>query len=403
MKHKTLVVVLALIFLEWLDFTLYLYLAKSVFASRFFPPNGSGLFLSFALFAAAYLARPLGGWVFGKSADRSGRRTPLILSAALMGGSTIGIAVLPGYDVLGTGATWLLLMLRLGQGLALGGEVNNSGMFIVEHQSKNPLVAGSFVAASGALGMFAGGATAALLQMIQIDWLWRVIFVLVGFTSLWVCRLRKKLQESPEFTPDQTRFRHILKEEWRGLLNIALLGAFVSVTVYISNAFWVSYASDQGFWSPANCAWAGSISQLGSALLALPIARYCAPDKVNLLVRTSMITAFIGIPLLFLFTTLASIPGVLIGLGFYIVTNGILCSGLYYFLYLQLPARYRCRGVSTIWALAASIGAISLPIAEQAYIHQMPWFAPLSVNCIALIGLLFLCRKPLKPLQTYPA
>lgn len=386
---------LALVFLEWLDFSLYLYLAKSVFAQRFFPPSSYNLMLSFALFAAAFLARPLGGWIFGKSADSSGRRTPLILSAALMGTATMGIALLPDYNTIGIAATWGLLLLRIGQGLALGGELNNSAMFLVEHHAKNPLVTGSFVAACGAGGMFLGGSTAAVLQMVQIDWLWRVIFLLVGFASLWVCRLRKKLQESPEFIADHTDVKQIIKEEWPGIINIALLAVFVSVTVYICNAYWVSYATDQGFWSPVTCAWTGSIAQLLSALLALPIARYCPPSQVLHLLRRSLIMAFIGAPILFAFTSSAWIAGIFAGLGCYILANALICSSMFYFLYLQLPAQYRCRGVSTVWALAATVGAICLPLAEQANLHQMPWLAPGFVCIGAALAYLFMFRGPL--------
>ncbi|MBL7481275.1 MFS transporter [Legionella bononiensis] len=392
MNRKALLVVIALVFLEWLDFSLYLYLAKSVFAKNFFPPSNYSLMLSFALFATAFLARPLGGWLFGRSADGYGRRTPLIFSAALMGMATIGIALLPGYEVIGISATWGLLLLRIAQGLALGGEINNSAMFLVEHQSHKPLIAGSFVAASGAAGMFLGGATAALVQSAPIDGLWRVIFVLVGLLSLWVCSLRKKLTESPEFIANKSPIRQIIREEWPGIINISIMGAFVSVTVYICNAFWVSYATDQGIGSPVVCAWAGSIAQLMSALLALPIARYTPPTKVLFLLRNSMIAAFFGAPVLFMFTASGSVTGVLLGLVFYVMANGLLCSALYYFLYLQLPAQYRCRGVSTVWAISASLGAISLPAAEQAHIHHMTWLAPLWVSFIALMGYLILSR-----------
>ena len=257
MNRKALLVVIALVFLEWLDFSLYLYLAKSVFASHFFPKSNYSLMLSFALFATAFLARPLGGWIFGRSADSNGRRTPLIVSAGMMGTATIAIALLPDFSIIGLGATWGLLILRITQGLALGGEMNNSAMFLVEHQSRTPLITGSFVAAAGAAGMFVGGATAALLQTVQIDWLWRVIFILVGTLSLWVCSLRKKLHESPEFTSNKASLRQIIQEKSSGIINIAVLGAFVSITVYICNAFWVSYATDLGYWSPVTCAWAG--------------------------------------------------------------------------------------------------------------------------------------------------
>lgn len=387
MNKKALLVVVALVFLEWLDFSLYLYLAKSVFADRFFPASSHNLVLSFALFATAFLARPLGGWIFGRSADSQGRRTPLIVSAGMMGVATIAIALLPDYNSIGIAATWGLLILRIAQGLALGGEINNSAMFLVEHQAHNPLVAGSMIAASGAAGMFVGGSTAALLQMVHVDWLWRVIFASVGIISLWVCSLRKKLQESPEFSANHSNIKQIISEEWRGLFRIAIVGMFVSVTVYVCNAYWVSYATDLGLWSPAGCAWAGSVSQMLSSLLALLIARLVSPTRVSFLLRSSMAVACAGAPLLFLSTAILSVPGVILGLGFYVLTNALLCSALYYFLYLQLPAKYRCRGVSTVWALAASVGAISLPLVEQANINHWPWFAPCWVSAIALLSL----------------
>lgn len=393
MNKKASLVVVALVFLEWLDFSLYLYLAKSIFANQFFPPSKYSLMLSFALFAVGFLARPLGGWFFGKSADRNGRKSPLILSAALMGLATMGIALLPGFATIGIYATWGLLLLRIAQGLALGGEMNNSAMFMVEHQSSNPLIAGSWVAAGGAAGMFLGGATAALLQTIEIDGLWRMVFFIVGLFSLWVCSLRKKIEESPEFFPNQASIKQILKEEFSGLINIAILGTFVSVTVYICNVFWVSYAADSGVWSSKGCAWAGSIAQLLSALIAIPIAGYASPDKVRHLLLYSMASAFIGAPVLFLFTANGYMAGILAGLAFYILANGLLCSALYYYLYLQLPAKYRCRGVSTVWAIAASIGAISLPLAQQAHLNHMAWLAPCWVSFIACAASVVLIRQ----------
>lgn len=144
-------------FFEWLDFSLYLYLARSVFAKEFFPASNYSLMLSFALFAAAYFARPLGGWLFGRAADLNGRRHPMLLSAALMGMATLGICLLPNYQQIGLAATWGLLLLRIAQALALGGEINTSAMFLVEHYRRKPLIAGGLVAVSSALGMFMGG------------------------------------------------------------------------------------------------------------------------------------------------------------------------------------------------------------------------------------------------------
>jgi MFS transporter, MHS family, proline/betaine transporter len=396
MNRKTLLTVLAIIFLEWLDFSLYLYLAKSVFATHFFPPSSYSLTLSFALFAAAFLARPLGGWFFGRAADFSGRRIPLMISAALMGISTAGIALLPEYSSVGIWATGGLLVFRIGQGLALGGELNNSAMFLMEHRQQSPLKTGSLVASCGAAGMFVGGVAAALIQTIQVEGLWRIIFLLVGLLSLWVSSLRKKLQESPEFVSNNTPIKQVIREAWGGIVNIALLGAFVGVTVYLCNAYWVSYAIDKQVWNAANCAFAGSIAQLCSALLAYPIARANTPQNTIRLIRCSMLLAVITAPILFFFTMYTWIPGILLGLGLYIITNAFLCAGMYYFLYLQIPAMYRCRVVSTVWALSASLGAISLPLAEAASQHDMDWFAPMWICTIALIAYAILSRGSLK-------
>lgn len=394
MKAKSLGLVLALIFLEWLDFSLYLYLAKAVFARDFFPSSSYSLMLSFALFTAAYFARPVGGWLFGREADLHGRRKPMVFSAALMGLATLGICLLPDYACWGIGATWCLLFLRIAQGLALGGEINTSAMFLVEHHPRNPLIAGSLVAASGALGMFMGGAIAALLQYSEaLSWSWRPVFAVVGLLSLWVCRLRKQLLESPEFLPQShSQAKLNWRLHWRGLRNIAVIAAFVSVTVYLCNAYWVSFAIDQQLWSKTGCAWVGSLAQLASALLAVLIASYAKPAQACRLLQASMLLIIPVAPLLFYCTLHHLQSGVLLAVSGYALANALLCASLYYFLYLQLPAQYRCRGVSIIWALAASVGTLGLPLAEQAVHLGLLWLPGFLVAAMAMLSLALLAN-----------
>lgn len=393
MKRTALILVLALVFLEWLDFSLYLYLAKSVFSLVFFPSSSYSLMLTFALFAAAYLARPLGGWIFGRRADLTGRRKPMLLSAGLMGLATLGICILPGYAQIGAWSTWGLLCLRALQGLALGGEINTSAMFMVEHHPKTPLIAGSLVAASSALGMFLGGAIAAILQYDLMPGAWRVVFAMVGFCSLIVCCLRKNLEESPEFKPASA---HVMTE-WRahkdGIFNIAIVAAFISVTVYLCNIYWVSFAIDQGFASRTFCAWTGAFAQLFAALLAILIAYYARPFQTFGLIIASMVLISIVAPCLFYFTTHHLMFETLIMIVGYAVANAMFSSCLYYFLYTQLPSQYRCSGVSTVWAIAASLGAISLPLASQGVSLGARCFPGLLVTLIALMGLYFLLRN----------
>jgi len=388
MKRSGLLLVLTIIFLEWLDFSLYLYLAKAVFSIDFFPKSSHSLALAFALFATGYLARPVGGWLFGRAADLNGRRNPMVYSAGLMGLATLGICMLPGFEQIGVVATWALLGLRIAQGLALGGEMNTSAMFLVEHHPRSPLIAGSLAASSGALGMFIGGVLAALIQYQTTPWAWRIVFAGMGGVSLWVCHLRKQLRESPEFNPHPPpAAQNSWKLHWRGMLNIATIGAYVSVTVYLCNVFWLSFAIDRHLWSSVQCAWVGSFAQCASVLFALPIACLAKPAWSSRLLQASMLVISIAAPALFYFTAKNMVGGVLVSLLAYALTNGLICSSLFYFLYQQLPSHYRCRGVSTIWAIAASLGAIALPVAEQVVTAAgVFWFPGMLVTVMALMS-----------------
>lgn len=317
----------------------------------------------------------------------------MVFSAALMGFATLGICLLPTYAQIGLLAPWGLLVLRIAQGLALGGEINTSAMFLVEHHPKRQLMAGSLVAASGALGMFLGAALATLLQYLNILWAWRLIFAAVALVSLGVCRLRKRLRESPEFQKENKPVRALWRTHWRGLLNIAILGAYVSVMVYICNVFWVSFAIDKQLWTKTQCAWTGSLAQLLSALFAIPIAYFSQPSQAYRLMRASMIIISLAAPCLFFFTRIYLSQAVLLSVLGYALANALACSALYYLLYLQLPAQYRCRGVSTVWALAASLGAVSLPLAEQAVKLGASLLPGILVSSVAILSLLFLGSK----------
>ena len=398
MKRLALCTALALIFLEWLDFTLYLYLAKSVFAKEFFPHSSKGLMLSFILFAIAYCARPVGGWLFGGHADKMGRKKPMMWSAALMGIATLGMCVLPTYNHIGLFATFGLLTCRVLQSLALGGEINTAAMFIVEHTPyRNALFAGSLVAASGAAGMFLGGLISSLLQASQAP-TWRQVFFLVGLVSLLVCFLRKSLTESPEFERSAL-FKMTWEQHHQGLINIALVAAFVSMTVYICNVFWVSCAIDAHIWRPIICTSIGALTQLSAAILAIILASIISVRQVNLVIRSSMLAVMITGPVLFFSTFYHYYIGIVLGLLGYVVSNGLICTALFYFLYLQLPAHHRCQGVSVVWALAASIGTLSLPLAELAVKHHQLWWPGLSLSLMGLLGLMLLkpTHIPMKP------
>jgi len=121
--------------IEWYDYFIYSTAAALVFGSQFFSPlsPASGTLASFATLGVGFLARPVGGLVWGHFGDRLGRKAMLVASLLLMGLATVGVGLLPTYDRIGVLAPVLLLVLRLLQGLSAGGEWGGAALLAVEH------------------------------------------------------------------------------------------------------------------------------------------------------------------------------------------------------------------------------------------------------------------------------
>ncbi|WP_369807091.1 MFS transporter [Ancylobacter radicis] len=184
--------------LEWYDFAAYGFLA-TIFAKNFFPESDAfvGLIAAFGVFAASFLMRPVGGVVFGHIGDRYGRRRALLISAALMTCSTVAIGLLPTYALAGAAAPVLLLMLRLLQGLSIGGEYTTSAIYLAENAKpeRRGLIT-SFAGCGASAGTLLGSGAAAVTAMLMssddlIAWGWRIPFlagVLLGGFTLYLRR-----------------------------------------------------------------------------------------------------------------------------------------------------------------------------------------------------------------------
>ncbi|WP_309237997.1 MFS transporter [Streptomyces albidus (ex Kaewkla and Franco 2022)] len=192
---------------EWYDFFLYSTAAGLVFGELFFPTtNGTvGTMLAFATFAVGFLARPVGGLLFGHIGDRIGRKRTLAFTMSLMGVSTALIGVLPTYEQVGILAPALLLVLRIAQGVALGGEWAGAVLLAVEHGPYGRKGRfGSYPQIGLALGLALGTGAFALLSNVLseeafLGYGWRAAFlvslvlVAVGLT------VRLKIDETPAF------------------------------------------------------------------------------------------------------------------------------------------------------------------------------------------------------------
>lgn len=192
--------------IEWYDW--YVYAAFSIyFASVFFPSgNATAQLLNTAgIFAVGFLMRPLGGWLFGRYADRFGRRASLTLSVTLMGIGSLGIAVLPGYAQIGALAPVLLLVARLLQGLSLGGEYGTSATYLSEVATPHRRgFYSSFQYVTLTSGQLLALGVQIILQQVLAPeqmhaWGWRIAFVIGAAAAVTVMWLRRTMDESENY------------------------------------------------------------------------------------------------------------------------------------------------------------------------------------------------------------
>jgi len=193
--------------LEFYDFVIYVYFARSI-GQLFFPADMPGWLTdlqTYGIFAAGYLARPLGGIVMAHFGDRLGRKRMFTLSVFLMAVPTMLVGLLPTYALLGYGAPVLLLLMRVLQGAAIGGEVPGAWVFVSEHVPNKHV--------GLACGMLTGGLTSGILlgsiaattvnvnlpPQEVLSFGWRIPFLLGGLLGLLAVYLRSYLEETPVF------------------------------------------------------------------------------------------------------------------------------------------------------------------------------------------------------------
>jgi MFS family permease len=191
---------------EWYDFYLYGTLA-AVIGKKFFTaldPNSQMIF-SLLAFAAGFIVRPFGALVFGRLGDMIGRKYTFLVTIVLMGGSTFIVGCLPGYEMIGIAAPILLIILRMLQGLALGGEYGGAATYVAEHSPPNRRgFFTSWIQTTATLGLFLSllvilGARTAVGEEQFADWGWRIPFwvsALLLIISVWI---RMSMNESPAF------------------------------------------------------------------------------------------------------------------------------------------------------------------------------------------------------------
>lgn len=199
--------------IEWYDFFLYGVVAGIVFNKLYFPGHDEvvSTMLAYTTFAVGFVARPLGGVIFGHFGDRIGRKSMLVLTLMIMGIATFLIGLTPTYDQIGILAPILLLLLRVAQGIGIGGEWGGAVLMAYEYapESKRGFYA-SLPQIGLALGLFLASGVVALLSWLCTDaqfmaWGWRVAFLLSGLMVVVGMYIRLNVKETPEFAAVKAR------------------------------------------------------------------------------------------------------------------------------------------------------------------------------------------------------
>lgn len=230
--------------IEWYDFYIFGSLA-TVIASQFFPQTNptAALLSTLATFAAGFIVRPFGALVFGRLGDLIGRKYTFLLTLVLMGGSTFAIGLVPGYEQIGFAAPIIVLLLRLLQGLALGGEYGGAATYVAEHAPANRRgFFTSWIQTTATLGLFVSlGVILITRHSLDADearsiakfndWGWRIPFLVSIVLVLVSVYIRMKMKESPLFTKLKSEGKvsvNPLKESFgnRANLKMVLLALF---------------------------------------------------------------------------------------------------------------------------------------------------------------------------------
>ncbi|WP_223167261.1 MFS transporter [Nonomuraea sp. SYSU D8015] len=243
--------------LEYYDFAIYGLASALVFQHLFFPGLGSavGLVAIFATYAVGFVARPLGGLFFGSLGDRHGRKTVLVVTVALMGGSSFAIGLLPTYETAGVWSPILLMILRVLQGFGAGAEQAGASTLMAEYA---PSARRGYYAALPFVGIQIGmlAATVLFIPLARLDqdllfgWVWRVPFLLSAVLIVLAVYIRRQMDESPTFEQlsesgdvSKRPLRDLFAHSRRNLFITFGLRMAENGTSYLYSTFSISYVT----------------------------------------------------------------------------------------------------------------------------------------------------------------
>lgn len=393
---------------EFTDWIIYATFA-ALFSRHFFPANNDrvSLLSAFAVFAVGFVMRPIGGALLGAYADRHGRKNGLALSVALMAGSSLVIAVCPSYESIGIAAPLILVLARLIQGFAAGGEFGSASTFLIESSAPSRRgFAGSWQHFAVNAGVLVAALIGAILTSMidhagMAKWGWRVAFTiagLLGFVALWV---RLAVAETDAFknsvaTHQRTRhpFLEIVREHPRAALRVIGIAMAGNLCIYLWLVLFPTLAHLRtGL--PLHDAFNASVISIVVSLIAIPFIGKLS-DRVG---RKPVLLVFAGGSALFAWPALHFLSndfwsataivtiGMLLSSGFAATCATVMAE--------QFPARVRATGVALPYAVSAALFGGTLPYIVTAMsssgLSQYLW---VYVAAVCTVGFVVYARMP---------
>ncbi|MDQ8033093.1 MAG: MFS transporter [Bordetella sp.] len=406
--------------IEWYDFYIYATAAALVFGKLFFPSADGfyGTLAAFGTFAVGFLARPLGGAVFGHIGDRIGRKKSLVITLLMMGTVTVLIGLLPTYASIGIWAPILLVVLRFIQGIAVGGEWGGAVLMAGEHspdQNKR-----TFFASFAQLGSPAG----LILSMVMfkivtslddatfMDWGWRVPFLFSAALLIVGFAIRMGVNESPDFLAEQERKKTAAQpaEDKAPLLEVlrgapGLLAMAVGANVlgiagfYFTNTFMLAYTTQYVGLSRSvilDCLLLVSVMQF----IITPLSAYIA-SRIGYR-RFLLLTSFVSIFTPYVMFTLVdqgSLTSLTLGVGVAVLFMGAYYAVIAGYVSDSFPTRIRYTGISMAYQISGAIFGGLTPILGTILAQQFKgqWW-PLAVlfsviSLLSMVSVMFLSQR----------
>ncbi|MEU4316064.1 MFS transporter [Nocardia sp. NPDC024068] len=390
--------------IEWYDFFIFGTAAALVFSKVFYPEfaPGSALMASFATMWVGFIARPVGGMIFGHFGDRFGRKNVLVLTLVIMGSATTLIGLLPTYAQIGALAPVLLIVLRAVQGLAVGGEWGGAVVMATENASdKNKITAGTWVQqgspAGSILATLAFMAVGLLPDEQFLAWGWRIPFLLSALLVGVGVYIRFRVEETREFeevrkadaTVDIPAVEVFRKNP--RILALAMAASITGVTtVYFNNTFLLSWTTSELKMDRSvilNVLLGMAILQFAWAPFTARLARRFGAYQV--LSAGLVVMVVLAVPF---FAAIQSADPVAIAAALYVSTLGY---GAYWALLASwlasaFPARVRYSGVSLAYQLCSSVVGGSTPLLAQWILTSTggsPWAVATYFVCLQLATL----------------